>query len=92
MALKDLTKPDSVCPNPTWTINCTGIINDGLVTDLPNDYKVRSNLSVIYFNKEQSYNFNFSYDKFFPGEDFKTKWKANVKDPSKDAKRGCLLF
>ncbi len=91
MALKDLTKPDSVCPNPTWTINCTGIINDGLVTDLPNDYKVRSNLSVIYFNKEQSYNFNFSYDKFFPGEDFKTKWKANVKDPSKDA-RAVITF
>ena len=91
LKLNDLSKSDSVCPNPTWTINCTGIIDDGLVIDLPYDYKVRSNLSVVYFHKEQSYNFNFSYNKFFPGEDFKTKWKANVIDPSKDA-RAVITF
>lgn len=86
VALGDLTKPDTVCPYPTWTMDCYGAIDDGLVVDLPNDEEVRSNLSIIYHHKEASYNFEFSYTNFMPGESKETKWKANVVDPSKDAR------
>ncbi len=86
VALGDLTKPDTVCPYPTWTMDCTGTITDGNVIDLPNDEEYRSNLSIIYYHKELSNNFNFSYTTFMPGESKETTWKANVIDPTKDAR------
>jgi hypothetical protein len=54
VALGDLTKPDTVCPYPTWTMDCAGIIANGNVLDLPNNDEVRSNLSIIYHHSDLS--------------------------------------
>jgi len=86
VALGDLTKPDTVCPYPTWTMDCAGIIANGNVLDLPNNDEVRSNLSIIYHHSDLSFNFDFSYADFMPGEDKETEWRANVIDPTKDAR------
>lgn len=92
VALGDLTKPDTVCPLPTWSMDaCTGIITDGNVVDLPDNPELRSNLAIIYFHNDISYNFNFSYNNFMPGEDAETKWEANVIDANKDA-RAVITF
>ncbi len=91
VALGDLTKPDTVCPVPTWSMDCYGVISDGYVLDEPRDPEVRSNLSIIYFNSGQSFNFKFSVDEFIPGEDEETNWEANVIDPTKDA-RAVIVF
>lgn len=91
VSLGDLTKPDTMCPVPTWTMDCYGIIDNGFVLDYPEDPEMRSNLSIIYYNNAASFNFNFSYTDFMPGESESTKWKANVVDRTKDA-RAVIVF
>jgi hypothetical protein len=86
VALGDLEKPDTLPPIPKWTQNtCTGDIFDGTVEDMPKDPEVRSNLSMIVFDPENSVNYRFWYKKFVPGEDFKTTWTLEVIDKLKEA-------
>ena len=46
----------------------------------------RSNLSIVCFHNHYSYNYDFNYNDFVPGENNKTNWNLDVKDKSKDAK------
>ena len=85
-ALADLEKPDTVCPQPIWKMTCDGVIEGATVTDKPDDPSVRSNLSMIVFYSDSSYNFEFSYNDFVPGETVTTSWRAEVRDKTKDAR------
>lgn len=84
-ALSDQEHIDTNEPAPRWTIN-SGNINDGVVTDMPDDSQIRSNLSMVVFHADSSYNYTFLYDGFVPGETRTTNWRLNVDDPQKDAK------
>src|SRR3989339_291312 len=94
VALGDLEKPDTLPPNPTWTFDCsengTYETYGELVEDMPRNND-RSNLSLIIFDAEASFNFRFTYVDFVPGEDAYTKWHAWVVDPSKDG-RAVITF
>ncbi len=90
-ALVDLEKPDTVAPVPTWTLPCTGEVKDGVVTDMPEDAKIRSNLSMIVFQSDFSFNYEFKYEDFVPGETRTTHWTLKVVDPSQDA-RAIITF
>ncbi|MBI5323948.1 MAG: hypothetical protein HZB41_01480, partial [Ignavibacteriae bacterium] len=93
VALGDLEKPDTLPPHPTWTFDCMDKTYETfgeLVEDWPQNND-RSNLSLIIFDSESSYNFRFTYEDFIPGEDAFTKWHGWVVDPSKDA-RGVITF
>ncbi|MBM2813304.1 MAG: hypothetical protein HW421_66 [Ignavibacteria bacterium] len=87
-ALADLERPDTVPPDPKWKLKCDGSLDGGLgtITDMPNDDSVRSNLSMITYQKDESFNYEFTYKDFVPGETRTTSWSINVIDLSKDAK------
>ncbi|MBI5324169.1 MAG: T9SS type A sorting domain-containing protein [Ignavibacteriae bacterium] len=86
VALWDLTKNDSIAPQPKCSMDCDGTINDGEVEDLPNDTNNRSNLYLIIFQPDSSFNYDFTFDEFIPRESGSVKWNANVIDKKKDAK------
>jgi len=90
VALGDLEKPDTLPPNPTWEMECDGTIQGAIVEDMPQNND-RSNLSMVLFDAEASFNFKFSYEDFIPGEDAFTHWEAYVFDKTKDA-RAVITF
>ena len=96
VALGNLEQKDSICPKPTFTVNCDGSVKDGLVRDFPDENDVRVNFGLIYMDLEpdQSYNYDFLYDKdrtLVAGETRQTDWTLTVIDPSKKA-RALLWF
>lgn len=93
VAISDLEKPDTLCPEPRYTLFCDGGTIDlrskkttGLVIDRPVEDTSRSNLSLIFFNKSLSKNYSFGFEDFTPGEDFTAKWWLKVINPDEDAK------
>ncbi len=93
VALADLTKLDSINPEPKWTKNSNGDVLNGIITDMPNDPTLRSNLNYIHMLSEDSlsYNYNFQYNLFEVGTTVSTSWTLNIIDKFKDA-RATLLF
>ncbi|OGU10857.1 MAG: hypothetical protein A2X61_12770 [Ignavibacteria bacterium GWB2_35_12] len=82
---------DTLAPKPTYVFyQCLGETSDELVEDMPQDNS-RSNLGVITYNADLSYNFRFSYEDFVPGEDSSTRWDAWVIDRNNDA-RAVITF
>lgn len=97
VALADLEVPDTVAPNPTWTIDCLGNVPSqdeennpnnvpARVIDMPDDAEFRSNLGLILFLQNQSYNYDFTYEPFVPGNDRITEWSLRVRDISRNAR------
>ncbi len=105
VALADLETPDTVAPQPNWTMDCYGSVpenpqspEDAYVEDWgtdpnfpPNDPERTSNLGLIYFNQKESFNYDFGYDEFVPGVDRSTNWWLKVRDISSDA-RAVIVF
>lgn len=93
MALADLEKPDTNAPVPVYELLCDGntIDKKTMVLDMPDNDTVRSNLALILFDKNNSFNYDFTYDDFVPGESRGTKWKLRTIDPSQDA-RAVITF
>ncbi len=90
-ALADLEKPDTNCPVPTYVMECDGSVKGAIVTDMPDDSKIRSNLAMIFMDDFESYNYTFDYMPFIPGETRTTTWELKVIDPTKDA-QATLVF
>lgn len=93
VALFDLSSPDTVNPDPRWLQLCNGDVvgpqNNGdpaTVTDYPDDIDIRSNLAFIWKDESNSFNYEFEYKEFVPGEDRSTTWSAYVPDKSKDGR------
>lgn len=105
VALGDLTKKDTVNPNPEYKVLCDGSVEgpDGklpIVTDLPNDPNVRSNLAIVYMDIEPDSSFNYEFKivdqngkptKIIPGSSVRTFWTLKVINPAIDA-RARLIF
>ncbi len=91
VALADLSKPDTVAPVPYYHIYCDGSTfdkngkNSAYVTDMPDDDSIRSNMSLIIFDRNNSYNYIFSNNDFMPGDDRTVKWSLKTINPSQDA-------
>ncbi len=85
-ALADLSKPDTVAPDPLWEEACDGTVKGAVVTDRPNDAEIRSNLADIFYQSALSFNYNFEYEDIIAGETISTTWKLNVKDKTNDAR------
>jgi len=79
---------DTSTPVPTYTKCCDGSVNDGKVTDFPNDNSIRSNLSTIVFESTWSFNYEFKCDAIIPGKTRTAKWSLKVLDPLQDARAG----
>ncbi|MCX7880559.1 MAG: IgGFc-binding protein, partial [Ignavibacteria bacterium] len=90
-ALADLEKPDTVPPDPKWKDSC-GIISFATVTDMPDDPKIRSNMAMIVLHPyPESYNVDFKYADFIPGETRTVPWRLEVVDKTQDA-RAVITF
>jgi len=76
---------DTLGPIPTYNVECDGSVVNASVEDMPKNNN-RSNLSIVCFHNHYSYNYDFNYNDFVPGENNKTNWNLDVKDKSKDAK------
>jgi hypothetical protein len=85
-ALMDLEKPDTVAPVPSWEVRCDGSTIWAKVRDLPEDATIRSNLAMVVFDSEESFNYKFDYDDFIPGQQQEITWSLVVLDVRKDAK------
>jgi len=88
VALGDLTKVDTLPPQPEWEPHCDGTVNlhkTRYVTDKPDDADNRSNLSTIYMHSDESYNYKLYHGDFMPCEDPTTSWRLEVIDNSEDA-------
>ncbi|MCK5742677.1 MAG: choice-of-anchor D domain-containing protein [Chlorobi bacterium] len=90
VALGDLSIPDTVAPDPQWEVDCFGNF-DGTINDMPDDAAYRSNLSMIYMDSENSFNFVFEYAPFIAGETRKTSWNLEVIDLQQEA-RAVIVF
>ncbi len=92
VALYDLSFPDTVNPDPRWLQLCNGDVvgpngtGPATVRDLPEDMDIRSNLAFIWRDESNSFNYEFEYKDFVPGEDQTTTWSAYVPDKSKDGR------
>ncbi len=82
---------DTLAPAPIYTLCCDGKTCHAMVTDLPDDPSIRSNLSMIVLQSDVSFNYLFKYDAFIPGESRKTSWSLEVIDPDQDA-RAVITF
>ncbi|MGE5479882.1 MAG: choice-of-anchor D domain-containing protein [Chloroflexota bacterium] len=99
VATVDLERPDTVAPDVYYTIDCQGYVPDralaakkpAYVNDMPEEDSARSNMGVIYFDKDNSYNYLFEYDTFIPGEDRYVEWKLTPINPKLDA-RAVITF
>ncbi|PKL79444.1 MAG: hypothetical protein CVV25_07780, partial [Ignavibacteriae bacterium HGW-Ignavibacteriae-4] len=91
-ALNDLTIPDTNAPIPSYVQSCDGDIEKdmGIVTDMPNDDKFRSNMADLYLIKELSENYKFDWrstaGEFIPGQQRTLSWWLTVIDKKKYAK------
>ena len=88
-SLKPLPVEDTLAPHPVWILDCDGTVNlypAGYVTDKPNDPEVRSNLSTIYMDKNESYNYKLYHSDFMPCEDEVVAWRLEIIDNSEDAR------
>ncbi|TAL67607.1 MAG: T9SS type A sorting domain-containing protein [Bacteroidetes bacterium] len=81
---------DTLGPIPTYSVECDGSVVNASVEDMPKNDD-RSNLSIVCFHNHYSYNYDFNYNEFVPGERNKTNWNLSVKDLSKDA-RAVITF
>ncbi len=91
LSLKDLERIyDTIPPKPAYTPT-PGEIDDGMVRDLPEDAETRSNLFMVYFNPDSSFNFEFNYEEFIPGIDQTTTWSAYSIDKKEDG-RAVITF
>jgi hypothetical protein len=90
-ALADMEKADSSAPIPTYTLENDGSVKGAIITDMPNDDSLRSNLALIFMDNIESYNYTFDYEPFIAGETRSTNWTLTVIDKNKDAK-ATLLF
>jgi len=86
VSMSNPTIKDTIPPQPTYTQDCNGNINDGLIKDYPNNDTLRSNLGLIIYHSSTSENYIFSYDYFIPGQSISTAWRLNVVDDTKYAK------
>lgn len=91
VALADLSVPDTVAPDPSYTINCDTSEVVGEVRDLPEDPAVRSNLAKVVLDPEVSYNYILEVAPFVPGNDDRTTWQLRVEDLSRSA-YGRIIF
>ncbi|MFC2131642.1 T9SS type A sorting domain-containing protein [Bacteroidota bacterium] len=93
VALGEITKVDTLPPEPKWTMDCWGYVNNPAnptsktkyVTDKPDDPENRSNLSTIYLHSDVSYNYKLYYGDFMPCEDPVTIWYMRTIDNTEDA-------
>ncbi len=80
---------DNSAPTITYLQQCDGdiLIDDGLMTDLPDDADIRTNLSEIYMLESENYEFALEKNgkDFVPGETPSIKWELNVIDKAKPA-------
>ncbi|MCX6153291.1 MAG: T9SS type A sorting domain-containing protein [Candidatus Kapabacteria bacterium] len=81
----DQETPDTNSPVPNWVYLSPSKVS-GTITDMPNDTAIRSNLARIDFLTDSSYNFNFQYKNFIPGQTVSTTWEADVIDLCQDAR------
>ncbi|TAL67606.1 MAG: T9SS type A sorting domain-containing protein [Bacteroidetes bacterium] len=81
---------DTLGPVPEYTVECDGTVDNASTEDYPNNANC-SNLAVVCYQNYSSFNYNFSYTPFMPGEKNKTNWNLSVKDKSKDA-RAVITF
>jgi hypothetical protein len=89
--LADLEKTDTLCPVPTYTMEKNGYVKNGVVTDMPDDDKIRANLAMMYMDDFKSYNYKFDYRPFVAGETRTTTWTLDVIDTILNAK-ATLIF
>ncbi|OGU41758.1 MAG: hypothetical protein A2X61_00435 [Ignavibacteria bacterium GWB2_35_12] len=79
----DIEKNDTLPPEPQFDIDCDGSVYQAYIEDMPRTNP--SKLLEIEIDTLQSYNYNFTYNNFVPGEDYRTRWDATVIDKSNDA-------
>ncbi|MGB9772325.1 MAG: choice-of-anchor D domain-containing protein, partial [Candidatus Kapaibacteriota bacterium] len=90
-ALADLEKPDTLPPVPKWRDSC-GVISFATVTDMPDDPTIRSNMAMIVLHPyPESFNVDFKYTDFIPGETRTVPWRLEVVDKTQDA-RAVITF
>ena len=80
----DLEKNDNLPPQPQFDIECDGTVYKASIEDMPRTNP--SKLLEMEIDSLQSYNYDFTYNNFIPGENNLTRWDANVIDKLKDAK------
>ncbi len=76
---------DKEPPVPNWEFDCEGNVQ-GTVVDKPDDPNIRSNLSLIFFFEDESYNYIFENEQFIPEISPKTTWKLRIINLAKEAR------
>ncbi|MBK9250244.1 MAG: choice-of-anchor D domain-containing protein [Ignavibacteria bacterium] len=92
--LENKSIDDTEKPRVTFTQECDGSINNGIVEDFPQDSAMRSNLGYLGIAADTNYNYGFTYGQkitYIAGQSHSTDWSLQVIDPSKDA-RASLRF
>ena len=82
---------DTLAPAPLWKLNCDGNVYGATVTDKPDSPGERSNLNEIIFDSANSFNYDFQYAEFNPGDAITTTWELRIIDNMKDA-RAVITF
>jgi hypothetical protein len=89
VAKKKLEIIDTLPPIPEWKMDCKGNVNLNEIAWVTDNYsghpRNRSNLSTIIFQSDLSYNYELHYADFIPCFDYKTTWRLEIIDSSKDA-------
>lgn len=97
--LANLEFQDTLPPTVIKDPQCDGTVKGATVTDQPFPGKnsgvgkdpERSEMHDIYMITSESYNYEYEYTEFIPGEVTTTTWSLKVEDLTKDA-RAVLLF
>lgn len=77
---------DTQAPDPHWTMGDDGSVSDGNTADKPDDPNKRSNLGMVLYHRDESYNDTFTTDSITPGVSSSTKWSWKPNDKTMDAK------
>lgn len=93
-SVNDNSKNDISAPQVSYIQQCNGdiLLEDGLVTDLPSDEELRSNMADLYLMASENYEFNWETKsgEFVPGLHRDLNWSLTVLDKSLPA--SALLY
>ncbi|MBL0333569.1 MAG: choice-of-anchor D domain-containing protein [Chlorobi bacterium] len=90
VAVGDLSRPDKDAPVIKDTIDCFGNY-EATTTDLPDDSKIRSNISTIDLDPDATYNYSITVADFIPGTDREVKYSLKVIDLSQNAQAVVII-
>jgi IgGFc binding protein/Secretion system C-terminal sorting domain len=77
---------DNDAPVANFTQQNNGNVENGEFVDMPANAEIRTNINMVYFNQDESFNFDLTIEEFIVGFPLPIEWNLQVIDKFKNAR------